>query len=116
MTEPIVTHRCTAEIDGAEYGHKKVMCAGVRTSDGKFHNTCHEPCRWIMGKTGEGSPPWPEPKPFDPTEPDNLLPAKAKALVDMLDDAERNHGGLYAGKTMTAANELRLELAKWGTK
>jgi hypothetical protein len=41
------------------------------------------------------------------------LVAKAKALVDMLDDAERNHGGLYAGKTMTAANELRLELARW---
>jgi hypothetical protein len=41
---------------------------------------------------------------------------KAKALVDMLDDAERNHGGLYAGKTMTASNELRLELAKWGVK
>jgi hypothetical protein len=43
----------------------------------------------------------------------NTLVAKAKALVDMLDDAERNHGGLYAGKTMTAANELRLELARW---
>lgn len=41
------------------------------------------------------------------------LVAKAKALVEMLDDAERNHGGLYAGKTMRAANELRLELQRW---
>jgi hypothetical protein len=44
------------------------------------------------------------------------LVAKAKALVDMLDDAERNHGGLWAGRTMTASNELRLELSKWLTK
>lgn len=42
-----------------------------------------------------------------------MLVDKATRLVDMLDDAERNHGGLYAGKTMTAANELRLELGKW---
>lgn len=42
-----------------------------------------------------------------------VLVTKAKALVDMLDDAERNHGGLYAGKTMRAANELRLELQRW---
>lgn len=41
------------------------------------------------------------------------LLVKAKALVDMLDDAERNHGGLYAGKTMRSANELRLELQRW---
>jgi hypothetical protein len=44
------------------------------------------------------------------------LVEKARALVDMLDDAERNHGGLYAAKTMRAANELRLELTKWGEK
>lgn len=41
------------------------------------------------------------------------LRTKAKALVDLLDDAERNHGGLVGGKTFTAANELRLELSKW---
>lgn len=41
------------------------------------------------------------------------LHAKAKALVDMLDDAERNHGALIGSKTLTAANELRLELSRW---
>jgi hypothetical protein len=41
------------------------------------------------------------------------LVKKARALVEMLDDAEVNHGGLYSGKTMRAVGELRLELAKW---
>lgn len=35
---------------------------------------------------------------------------KARALVEMLDDAERNHGALIGAKTLRAANELRLEL------
>lgn len=42
-----------------------------------------------------------------------VLVQKAKALVDMLDDAERNHGALIGTKTLKAANELRLELARW---
>ena len=42
-----------------------------------------------------------------------VLVTKSKALVDMLDDAERNHGALIGTKTLKAANELRLELARW---
>lgn len=42
-----------------------------------------------------------------------VLVVKAKALVDMLDDAERNHGALIGTKTLKAANELRLEIARW---
>lgn len=42
-----------------------------------------------------------------------VLVQKAKALVDMLDDAERNHGALIGTKTLKAANELRLEIARW---
>jgi hypothetical protein len=41
------------------------------------------------------------------------LVAKAKALVELMDDAERNHGSLIGGKTLTAVNELRLELSRW---
>ncbi len=46
-------------------------------------------------------------------EPPKDLVAKAKALVDMLDDAERNHGSLVGTKTLTAVNELRIELQRW---
>ena len=42
-----------------------------------------------------------------------LLVAKAKALVDLMDDAERNHGSLVGAKTLRGVNELRLELSKW---
>lgn len=38
---------------------------------------------------------------------------KAKALVDLMDDAERNHGSLVGSKTLRGVNELRLELSKW---
>jgi hypothetical protein len=41
------------------------------------------------------------------------LVAKAKALVELLDDAEVNHGGLVGGVTLRAKNELRLELSRW---
>lgn len=41
------------------------------------------------------------------------LVAKAKRLVDMLDDAEVNHGSLVGGVTLRARDELRLELSKW---
>lgn len=44
------------------------------------------------------------------------LVTKAAALVTLLDDAEVNHGGLVGTITLRAKNELRLELAKWGTK
>lgn len=38
---------------------------------------------------------------------------KAKALVELLEDAENNHGGLIGTTTLRAKNELRLELSKW---
>jgi hypothetical protein len=44
--------------------------------------------------------------------PKDLL-AKARALVELLDDAEVNHGGLIGGVTLRAKNELRLELSRW---
>jgi len=43
------------------------------------------------------------------------LVAKSKNLVALLDDAEVNHGGLWSGKTMRARDELRQELARWGS-
>lgn len=43
----------------------------------------------------------------------SALAAKAHKLVEMLDDAEVNHGGLWSGKTMRARDELRQELSKW---
>lgn len=43
----------------------------------------------------------------------DMLAAKAKNLVALLDDAEVNHGGLWSGKTMRARDELRQELARW---
>lgn len=50
------------------------------------------------------------------TEPDPLRAAqvdlldKANRLVEMLDDAERNHGALIGTRTLRAANELRLAI------
>ncbi len=41
------------------------------------------------------------------------LVTKAKNLVALLDDAERNQGGLVSVDILKSANELRLELAKW---
>lgn len=38
---------------------------------------------------------------------------KANHLVDLMDDAERNHGSLVGAKTLRGVNELRLELSKW---
>lgn len=38
---------------------------------------------------------------------------KADAVAKLLLDAEVNHGGLIGTKTLTAANELRLELSRW---
>ena len=43
----------------------------------------------------------------------SALATKAHKLVEMLDDAEVNHGGLWSGKTMRARDELRQELSKW---
>lgn len=41
------------------------------------------------------------------------LRGKAQALVDLLEDAEVNHGGLVGTKTLTAKNVLRMELSRW---
>lgn len=38
---------------------------------------------------------------------------KANALVELMEDAERNHGSLVGTKTLRGVNELRLELSKW---
>lgn len=41
------------------------------------------------------------------------LIAKAQTLVDLMNDVERNHGGLTRPYTLRARDELALELAKW---
>lgn len=41
------------------------------------------------------------------------LVAKSKALVDLLDDVERNQGGLLSVQALRGRDELRLELSKW---
>ena len=41
------------------------------------------------------------------------LVAKAKALVDMLDEREKYHGSLIGLETLFLVNDLRLELARW---
>lgn len=41
------------------------------------------------------------------------LVTRSAAVVDLLEDAEINHGGLYSTHTLRAKNELRLELARW---
>ena len=41
------------------------------------------------------------------------LAEKATNLVALLDDAERNQGGLVSVDILKSANELRLELARW---
>lgn len=43
---------------------------------------------------------------------DNLV-TSAKALTDLLQQVEVNHGGLIGTDVLTAANTLRLELSKW---
>lgn len=43
----------------------------------------------------------------------SLLLEKSRSVIELLDDAERNQGGLIGRKTLTAVNALRLELSKW---
>lgn len=43
---------------------------------------------------------------------DDLL-MRARAVADLLNQAEQNHGGLIGVDTLKAANELRVELARW---
>ncbi len=43
---------------------------------------------------------------------DDLL-KKAREVAEVIQDADINHGGLIGTKTLRAANELRLELARW---
>lgn len=46
--------------EGEFSGGEQVTCDGYRDKKGEFHNICGEPCRWLMMKLGEGSPPWTE--------------------------------------------------------
>ena len=43
---------------------------------------------------------------------DDLL-ASARKVAELLNQAEQNHGGLIGVDTLRAANELRLQLARW---
>lgn len=42
-----------------------------------------------------------------------VLAAKAKKLVEMLDEREKYHGSLIGQETLMLVNDLRLELARW---
>lgn len=55
-----VTHRCTGHVysDDAGYLGPQERCPAYRTADGKYHDTCGEPCSWIMMKSGHGEPAW----------------------------------------------------------
>lgn len=41
------------------------------------------------------------------------LLTQGRALAELLNQAEQNHGGLIGVDTLSAANRLRLELARW---
>lgn len=58
MTE--IVRRCVDYrlAPGAFSGEAEVCCSGYMTDDGEVHDTCGEPCRWIMRKSGHGDPPW----------------------------------------------------------
>lgn len=43
---------------------------------------------------------------------DDLL-VSARAVAELLNQAEQNHGGLIGVDTLKAANSLRLELTRW---
>lgn len=43
----------------------------------------------------------------------DVLAKKAKVIVDLLDDVERNQGGLLSVQALRGRDELRLELSKW---
>lgn len=69
-----ITHRCDSEKseDGGSCS-RRVACDGARWSDGTMTGGCAEPCFWVMGKTGYGTPPWTpdaEGHRCDPWQPD----------------------------------------------
>ena len=41
------------------------------------------------------------------------LVAKARKLIELLDDMEKYHGGLVGTATYRGRDELRMELSKW---
>ena len=48
-TVPVVTHRCKSRCSDPEDPYSKTIpCRGYCTSDGKFHDTCGEPCSFVM--------------------------------------------------------------------
>lgn len=59
-----VIHRCKSEknmgFSGSRDSSDYVPCDGAWFDDGTFVHGCGEPCRFVMGKEGEGEPPLPE--------------------------------------------------------
>lgn len=60
-----ITHRCNQS-----HGKRDIPCTASRDSMGFLHNTCGEPCPWVMGKGGHGDPPWEGREHFEPTMSD----------------------------------------------
>lgn len=47
------------------------------------------------------------------TDASAALVKKARQLIELLDDMEKNHGGLIGTATYRGRDELRQELSKW---
>lgn len=47
------------------------------------------------------------------TDAATVLVAKARKLIELLDDMEKNHGGLVGTATYRGRDDLRQELSKW---
>lgn len=54
-----VVRRCTSQRSSDGSGSPQIPCEAYKTADGNVYLTCGEPCRWVMEKGGEGSPPYP---------------------------------------------------------
>jgi len=53
MAAPHTISRCTSRCDNEER-----KCKARYTSDGELHDTCGEPCSFVMQKGGAGDPPF----------------------------------------------------------
>jgi hypothetical protein len=53
MPDAPITHRCGRRL-------YETTCEAVRRADGTIEGNalCGEPCDWVMGKAGHGTPPW----------------------------------------------------------
>jgi hypothetical protein len=55
-----IVSSCTSDKENTDYKSNKtrIPCDGVIYEDDSTEGGCHEPCRFMMGKVGEGNPPF----------------------------------------------------------